>query len=288
MTTARIIKSALALILALAGGFAIAQDELPYFQSADFNVPVLQGWDDQSADGAAIFHLPAVHATIRAAMAAGGDVESVAVADVTDWLGARLGEAVYGGKVNLADGTWLSQAYDVDEARSVSIMARQAGNRVVIISFLESDPSARTLTLTIAQADDALDTPAPEIDSALQTATPLRMQDLEEAGVVSMPGGEWSLYEGESAQAAGSIFGNDSYIALREGAPGNLATLADAWRRTVLGFFITPDNSLYLALGLAATFAILALLVGSFAWRARSLHKDMDMLAQLESSGQTR
>ena len=272
------------LLLALAAVFSQAQDEMPWFQSADFNVPVLPGWDDQSKDGAAIFHFPAAQATIRTAMAAGGDVESAAINDVSDWLGARLGEAVYSGKVNLADGTWLSQAYDVDDQRSVSIMARQAGDRVIVISFLESDPSARTLMLTIAQADDSLDRPAPEIDSALQALTALRLDDLQDAGIASMPGGEWSLYEGVSAQAAGSVFGNDSYIALREGAPGDLAALADAWQRTVLGFFITPDNSLYLALGLAASFAILALLVGSFIWRARSLQKDLDMLAQLESA----
>ena len=272
------------LLLALAAVFTSAQDEMPWFQSADFNVPVLQGWDDQSKDGAAIFNLASAQATIRTAMATGSDVESVAVNDVSNWLGARLGEAVYSGKVNLADGTWLSQAYDVDNQRSVSIMARQAGDRVIVISFLESDPSARTLMLTIAQADDSLDKPAPEIDKTLQSLTPLRLDDLQDAGIVSMPGGEWSLYEGESAQAAGSVFGNDSYIALREGAPGDLATLADAWRRTVLGFFITPDNSLYLALGLAASFAILALLVGSFIWRERSLQKDLDMLAQLESA----
>ena len=272
------------LLLALAAVFTSAQDEMPWFQSADFNVPVLQGWDDQSADGAAIFNLASAQATIRTAMATGSDVESVAVNDVSNWLGARLGEAVYSGKVNLADGTWLSQAYDVDDQRSVSIMARQAGDRVIVISFLERDPSARTLMLTIAQADDSLDKPAPEIDSALQTVTPLRLDDLQDAGIVSMPGGEWTLYEGVSAQAAGSVFGNDSYIALREGAPGDLATLADAWQRTALGFFITPDNSLYLALGLAASFAILALLVGSFIWRERSLQKDLDMLAQLESA----
>ena len=47
--------------------------------------------------------------------------------------------------------------------------------------------------------------------------------------------------------------------------------LADAYNRTLLGFFITPDNSRYLALGLAATFVILGLLVlGSLFWRERN------------------
>ena len=86
---------------------------------------------------------------------------------------------------------------------------------------------------------------------------------------------------GESEQAAGSVFGNDSYIALRQGAPGDLAALADAWQRTALGFFITPDNSLYLALGLAVSFAILGMLMLSWLWRGRQINKDLAMLREL-------
>lgn len=274
----------LALLLALAG-WTSAQAETAYFQSADFNVPILVGWQNQSADGAAQFHNPTASATIRTATAAGADAQSAAAADLAGWLGlAEIPAPVYSGKVNLADGTWQALAFDIDAERSASQMARQAGHRFIVITFLESEPASRTLMLAIAQADEQLDTPEPELDSALRQLTQLRLDDLEAAGAFELPGGDWQVFQNNTALAAGSIFGNDSYIALQEGRPGDLTALADAWQRTLLGFFITPDNSLYLWLGIAVSLLILAALTGSFVWRARALQKDLALIEQLENA----
>ena len=277
--TTTILLALLALALA---GWTSAQAEMPYFQSADFNVPILVGWQNQSVAGVAQFHQPSAAATIRVTMTAGADAQAAAAADLAGWLGlANLAAPVYSGKVNLADGTWQVRAYDIDAERSASQLARQAGDRFIVITFLESEVTSRTLMLAIAQADEMLDTAEPELDSALQQLTQLRLDDLEAAGAFELPGGDWLVFQNETAQVAGSLFGNDSYIALREGPPGDLASLADAWRNMLLGFFITPDNSLYLGLGLAVSLLILAALLGSFAWRARTLQKDLAMIEQL-------
>ncbi len=276
-----------ALLLALIGGsWAVAQDEVAYYQSAAFNVPILAGWQDQSAEGAAQFHWPAAQATIRTAMASASDAQAGAEADLTSWLGTNPGVPVYSGKVNLADGTWRVLAYDIDESTTASVMARRAGERVIVISFLESEPTSRTWMLVIAQADEMLDTPEPEMDGALGQLTQLRLDDLEAAGTSALPGGDWLVFQSGTAQAAGSIFGNDSYIALQEGALGDLTALADAWQSTLLGFFITPDNSLYLGLGLAISLLILAALAGSFLWRGRNLRKDLALIEQLQKQAE--
>ena len=274
----------LALLLTFAA-WTSAQDEAPYYQSADFNVPIIAGWQNQSANEAAQFHKPAASATIRAAMATGADAEAAAAADLASWLGlAELTAPVYRGKVNLADGTWHVLARDIDAQRSVSQVARQAGDRFIVISFLESDPSSRIVMLAIAQADETLETAEPEMDSALEQLTGLRLDNLTAAQARALPGGEWLVYQSETALVAGSLFGNDSYIALQEGTAGDLAALADAWRGTLLGFFITPDNSPYLWLGITVSLLILAALAGSFAWRARALQKDLAMIEQLEKA----
>ena len=285
-TAKRTTRFLLALLLALASaGWTSAQAETPYYQSADFNVPILAGWQNQSADGAAQFSLPSASATIRTTLAAGTDAQSAAAADLTGWLGlTKLDASVYSGKVNLADGTWHVLAHDIDAERSASQLARQAGDRFIVITFLESEPASRTWMLAVAQADETLETPEPEMDGALQQLTQLRLDDLEATGTSALPGGDWLVFQSETAQAAGSLFGNDSYIALQEGALGDLTALADAWRGTLLGFFITPDNSLYLGLGLAVSLLILAALMGSFVWRARALQKDLAMIEQLESA----
>ena len=115
-----------------------------------------------------------------------------------------------------------------------------------------SDESAADASGEIATAiDRLLDPPA----------------TLERQESLALPSGEWTeCLSGRCVHTAmGMVFGNDSFIALAESAAEPLPALADAYNRTLLGFFITPDNSPYLALGLAATFIILGLLI---AWQS--------------------
>ncbi|MCY3832596.1 MAG: hypothetical protein OXG85_06240 [Chloroflexi bacterium] len=277
-TLAVLIVALLALGIASAEG---DEESVPYVQASGFNAPVLEGWADLSTDEIAQFHLAEAEATIRTALAAGADPPAAARSHLADWLGSEIGEPAYSDKVNLADGTWHSLVFDIDAATTASVMARQDDANVVLISFVETSPDARTIMLTLAQADDALDNATPEIGLALDRMAGLELDQLDEAGIVDLPSGEWQVYERDGLSAMGMVFGNDSYVALQDGAPADLARLADAWNRTLLGFFITPDNSLYLALGLIATFGILGLLILSYFWRSRSIQRDLAMLNAL-------
>lgn len=272
--------------LALVGvGAARAQDETiktaAYFQSRAFNTPILEGWEDQSSDDIAQFHLAEASATIRTAMIKASDPVKAAEAELAALTGIKASPPVYRDKVNLADGTWTNLVFELDAETTASVMARIAGERIAVISFVERDPAARTVLLTLAQADDALDEASPEIGGALEAMAGISLADLSRTESVALPSGEWVSFAGDGAQAMGMVFGNDSYVALQMGAPGDLATLAEAWNRALLGFFITPDNSGYLALGLAAAFAILGMLVGSLFWRERVMRKDLALLEAL-------
>ena len=273
------------LIALLAVGMASAEDievkTAAYFQSTTFNVPLLEDWENQSADDIAQFYLAEEKATVRTATVAAADVIAAAEADLAALTGAQIPAPIYSDKVNLADGTWHVLVYDLDEATTASVMARRAGERAVVISFVERDPAARTVLLTLARRDDAHDDARREIALAIDAIGGSLPSIQEQAENVILPSGEWVVYTGDGTTAMGMVFGNDSYVALREGAAGELAALADAWNRTLLGFFITPDNSRYLALGLAVVFAILGTLVGSLFWRERNLRKDLALLEQL-------
>ena len=246
-----------------------------------FNAPILEGWEDQSAEEIAQFHLQEAQATIRTAMVTADEVIAAVEADLAAFLNLPLPQPTYSGKVNLADGTWTVLAYDIDEATTASVMARQADGRVVVISFVERDPAARITLLTVSQADESHEEAGPEIALAIATVAGSAPSVMAQTESVMLPSGEWITIAGEGLTAMGMVFGNDSYVALREGAPGDLAALADAWNRTLLGFFITPDNSRYLALGLAVALVILAALIGSLFWRERGLRKDKAMLEAL-------
>ncbi len=285
--TARLLKAcALVFVLLLALGGAAAQDSVqtvPYLQTSGFNVPVLAGWDNQSTDAIAQFYSAEYKATIRAQIVALEDPPAAARTVLASWLDIETGPPVYNGKVNLADGTWHVLAFDINAATTASVMARRHGQGSVVISFVEAAPEARTMLLTLAQTDDALNTAAPEIDLALDPFAGVELAQLDDAGNIDMPSGQWQVYERPRLRALGMVFGNDSYIALQEGELGNLAALADAYNRTLLGFFVTPDNSLYLALGLAAAFAVLGLLVLSFFWRSRGIQQELALIETLTS-----
>lgn len=287
MKTAIAIAAMLLALLAVSAVYAEDGEgpSRPYFQSKTFNAPILEDWENQSRDDVAQFHLAEAEATIRTATVAAVDVIAAVEAELAALTGARIPQPIYSDKVNLADGTWHVLVYDVDRETTASVMARRAGERAVVISFVERNPAARTALLTLARADDAHDDAGPEIALAMDAVGGSLPSFLEQAEKVILPSGEWVVYSGEGAAAMGMVFGNDSYVALREGAPGDLAALADAWNRTLLGFFITPDNSRYLALGLAVVFVILGTLIGSLYWRERNLRKDLALLEQLAGEG---
>ena len=284
MLPSRFISIAVIAVALLAQGTAAAQDgerTVPYLRTSGFNVPVLESWENQSTDVVAQFHLTEAEATIRTTMVAGDEPLEAARSELAGWLSVEIGAPVYSGKVNLADGTWQSLIFDIDAATTASVMARRDDANVIVLSYVESSPTARTLMLTLAQADDSLNDASPEIARSLDQIAGVELAQLEDKGTVTLPSGDWRVYESDGYIVTGMVFGNDSYVALQEGALGDLAGLADAYNRTLLGFFITPDNSLYLALGLALTFAILGTLVLSFFWRARTIRKDLALLNAL-------
>ncbi len=268
-------------------GVLLAQDDqstVPYIQTAAFNLPLLEGWQNQRGDAFAQFHFAEAQASIRAALLELPDPIAAAGTDLSRAFGIEPGSPIYQDKVNLADGTWQVLLYEPDDVTSASVMARRAEAQSVVISFVESDPEMRVLMLTIAQSGAAREDAAAELDLALSLLAATPAADLTEETVFSLPSGQWTGLAGDSSLAMGMAFGNDSYIAIGEGATSKLPMLADAYNRTVLGFFITPDNSGYLALALAASFAILALLILSFFWRSRNIQKDLQLIESLRQA----
>lgn len=286
MNTKRITAYLLCLLLISGGARASDhEDTVPYYRSIAFNAPILAGWANQSSADYAQFELAAAQATIRTAIITADDGLAAAQGELGDLLGVGIGQPLYNDKVNLADGTWHVFVFDIDDTTTASVMARRTDRGFAVISFVERNPAARTMMVTVTQADDAADVADPEIG---QAALALAGSDLVEFGapeVIDLASGAWRVFRSPELVAVGMVFGNDSYIALQTGEPGDLAALADAWNRALLGFFITPDNSRFLALGLAATFVILGALIFSFSWRSRNLRQELALIQQLARAG---
>lgn len=270
--------------LLLTGGSASGSDHeatMPYYRTGAFNAPILEGWTNLSGADFAQFELADAQATIRTALIAAGDGIAAAQGELSDLLGLDIGQPVYSDKVNLADGTWHVLVFDIDEAITASAMARRRDKGFIVISFVEQHPAARTALLAIAQADESQEEADPEIALAALTLAGSDLTGLGDPEVIGLASGAWRIFRRPELTAMGMVFGNDSFVALQAGEAGDLATLADAYNRALLGFFITPDNSGYLALGLTVVFVILGTLIASFSWRSRNLRQELALIQQL-------
>lgn len=283
MKLIRVTVIVLCLLLISGGAGGSDHDEtVPYLRTGGLNVPVLAGWENQSTDEFAQFFLAEYKATIRAAILSLEDPLAAAQAELASRLDVETGPPVYSGKVNLADGTWQVAIFEPDAETSASFMARRVGERAVVISFIERDESNRILMLTMAQEGEARGSAHGELVAATDLLMSPLLGEHGSVSEVALSSGTWVLYPGAGHTRTGMVFGNDSFMALATGPIGvEIVTLADAFFTVLLGFFITPDNSGYLALGLAVVFAILGGLVLSFGWRARNLEKDAALIQQL-------
>ncbi len=278
-----IIRLIAVVCISITAWVVVAEDEVPavpYIQTSAFNVPLLEGWENQSSEDFTQFYYPSARAFIRTALVRLDDVIAAAKMDLSDAFGIEVGEPLYRDKVNLADGTWTVLIYEPDARTTASVMARKIQTETVVISLVESDPVGRILMATVAQSGGTRPDAKTEIDLAVRKLTFPR-PNFEEHRTLTLPSGDWTHYSDRRYTAMGLVFGNDSYVAIAELAGDALPLLADAYNRTLLGFFVTPDNTRYLMLGLAATAIVLFGLIFSFVWRARNLRKDLELIDEL-------
>ena len=130
-------------LLLIAGGASANDDEatVPYYRSSNFNVPILQGWANQSGVDHAQFELAEAGAIIRTALVTAADGMAAAQSELRDLLGPDIGQPIYSDKVNLADGTWQVLVFDADDATTASVMSRRADSGYVVVT---SAPASTT------------------------------------------------------------------------------------------------------------------------------------------------
>lgn len=292
---------------------------IPYYHGpGGFNVPLMPGWEDRSTADYAHFASPDFEAYVRATYVQAATAEAGILQAVTDALGGAPSSPLHSQRFNLPNGTWLYHLYEhftPDETSTVSVMGHLRGEGVYVIMLVESIPEASiaimpTPRITLdsapaaeatAEADAAAENgesedgggeaiplphdPALEMQAVLYTLTE-QVLEPDEQDTVGMSGLLWTrqVYrEGdESITLLGLPFGSVTYVVVSEGDDTAALALGDAFTLVFLGFFITPDNSVYLLGGLVASLLLLGLIPLSIWWRYRGLRKEIDTLQQLQ------
>jgi hypothetical protein len=266
--------------------------EIPYFRaSSSFNVPVLQleGWQDQSTPDDAIFVNDALSARIHvSAVPTLVDTEAIqaAIATLTE---GDFGEPLRESRIGISNGTWTQQLFSADDTSISSFaLGSVSGNRTFVVTLIEDSPdyNAHYLAIRSPQIDAETTDFAGGIDLAIQTllgeGRNFELVEHTDLTVLGLPSAQ-NQYSTDNG--ALSVFAQEfddiTYATISTGDIESATQLGEAMETVFLGFFITPDNSNYLYMGLAAVTIIFGVLIGSMWLRYRNVQKDMALVEEL-------
>jgi hypothetical protein len=266
--------------------------EIPYFRaSSSFNVPVLEleGWQNQSTPDEAIFVHEGYHAVIRVTAVPTLDDNAAIQTAIAALFDGEVGEPLRESRIGVSNGTWTQQLYSVDNT-SISSFALVRGDRTFVITLFENsaDYNAHHLAVRSPQLDTETTDFAGGIDLAMQTLLGdennfalIDHIDMSGFGRVS------ALNRYRNDDRALNVFAQEfdgiTYATISTGEINTTARLSEAMETVFLGFFITPDNSNYLYLGLTAVVIIYIALIGSMWVRYRNVQKDMALVEELSA-----
>ncbi len=264
----------LALLLLALASPAAAQEGQPRLQffshpTQRFNILVPPGWQNRSDETRALLTDEARGQRIQALSVPTADVEAGIEAAVAQLL-PDAPEGVPADTVNLTNGQWQQRLYRLPDGTAATLYA-QVFRDVTYVILYENSGGAFTFVQRV-------DAPVENADAAAQAM----MRALALTGVTAQPEGETILTEtayvftlaADEGMYAGFVRPSGSATVDVSFAP--VGTLLDQpiILTVVRDFFVTPDTSLYLYLGLAAVAVIMALFVLSLIVRLRSLRHD--------------
>jgi hypothetical protein len=266
--------------------------EIPYFRaSSSFNVPVLQleGWQNQSTPDDALFVNDALSAQIHVtAVRTLVDVEAIQTV-VASLYDGEIGEPLRESRIGISNGTWTQQVFSADDTSISSFaLVSVSSDKTFVVTLIEDSPdyNAHYLAIRSPQIDAETTDFAGGIDLAVQTllgeGSSFELVDHSDLTVLGLPSAQ-NQYS--TANSELSVFAQEfddiTYATISTGDIESATQLGEAMETVFLGFFITPDNSDYLYMGLAVVAIIFGALIGSMWLRYRNVQKDMALVEEL-------
>ncbi|MDX2161874.1 MAG: hypothetical protein SF162_11160 [bacterium] len=253
-----------------------------FYNHADgWHVFIPTGWDDRSTPDYALFTADA--GTIFA-VGYRGDSAEQAAADALRTAEITVDAPYDVREVNLVNGTWTQQLYNTD-AGPVTLHTQQYEGMQYVLIFRGS-PAAHPLILMREGVLENPELAAQAISEAITLAADTQASpDVTETRLETegrtIPVTIQTFADGRNAIALPR--GEAVYIVT---GTGDLAALnaASTYFTVLNDFFITPETTPYLILGIAVAAAVMLILIGSMMLRRRNLLKDEAALRELTTA----
>ncbi|MDQ7024114.1 MAG: hypothetical protein Q9P44_01000 [Anaerolineae bacterium] len=272
--------------------------EIPYFwASSGFNVPILEleGWDNQHTEDDAIYVNADLNARIVVTMVRTLDDEEAIQTATNALTDSPLTEPLVDSRIGLATGTWTQQLFSVDDI-SISSFALVRGAGTFVVMLLEDNPNydvhqvaVRSPILGTTDDGDVQTDFVGGVNLALETFlgedtnfTLTNSIDLTALGLASVQS-QYSTDAGDDLTVFAQELGGITYATITNTDAETATRLGEAIETVFLGFFITPNNSNFLYLGLTMVALIFSVLIGSMWLRYRNVQKDMALVEELSA-----
>jgi hypothetical protein len=239
-----------------------------YNSPADrFHVLIPPGWENHSTDTYAHFVSGTEQIYVLPART-GSTADGMQTALET--VGVTLNPFAES-QVRVSNGTWTQKLYAPEDGSAVTAFGQSFEGMTYTIVYV-SESGARPL---MAQSADTL--------AGVEAA--LALIDVESApdDLAEAPTTQWIDIQADPYRVTARSSGSATFAFVQ---PADSDALPDVFFYTMLvDFFVTPETTDYMTLGLAATGIILLVIVGTMWLRWRNLHQDMRTLEQLGNEG---
>lgn len=266
---------------------------IPYYTSQQagrqFNVPIPAGWEVDDSDGR---YLRMTNAATNGAiyvmkLTDAPDISAAVNMLITTVAPDFIGRVPHTQADITFDGlTWEIRLYDAPQAQdgNLTVYAQERDNAVYTVAYLNTEDAIDFYMLALQS--ESLNSPV-TLDDILNRIYEGFDSTPQESQTISYGATTWQrnifVVDGEQIitlhqDRAGSI-----YAVIQRGEGGAIDTVNRAMYTIIFGFFVTPQNTGFLWLGLAATMGIILLLLFSIYLRYRNAQKDLELIEQLEA-----
>lgn len=280
------------LLLLMIGSSAAAQEAeptelpvIPYYTSSEqFNIPIPSGWSQISNTSVAELAYPDVDGAIYTIAVEADDAQSAFDAAITEIAPEIETELRLTGEITLDGLDWYKSLYDIAGGGNITVFIQQRETDYYAILFINRNPEIDLYMLAIKEEAEGVGV---DVSSALNELYP--DVELTPAGSheVELSNGTWTrsdyeLPNGEELHTLHQIRFNTTYIIVERGNGETLDTVNKALFTVLFGFFVTPQNSDYLILGIVIGLGLVIGLIISMILRYRSLQKDEQLIETLK------
>jgi hypothetical protein len=261
---------------------------IPYYTSQEggqqFNIPIPSNWAVVDSNETLIrMASPAVDDSIYVIAEEAVNQDDAVLAGLERILPDHNFESRYQSSVTIDGLPWGNYVFDITEGGTVSAFARAQDDQTYVMYYINQDDTTEIYMPTVE-----VDEEGAGLQTALEAIYPGFDAEPQNTSEVRLSSGVWirndfELEDGGELHTLHQERFGKTYVVIENGDGTVIDAVNKSLYTSLFGFFITPENTNYLILGLGATFGLIVILVISYMVRHRNAEKDLELIRQLQA-----